>query len=366
MKTLHILISILFLIKFNTNAQTTIGADTVFALVQNMPSFPGGDVELSSFLTKNFDFSKIIKEEKCFYTLIIGKTGEIVNVNKLKGDPDNEQQIISILKKTSGKWSPPSQNGHSVIVIQPVTIQVSKNQITVKTLSTPLPVKGYSGDQVGDYIPPRFPNGIKALSTYAQTYMNYPNSALEQGIQGVVNTVIYINKEGKVKLVRANGVNVEFNNEAKRVLKLSPNWEPGSKNGIVIDTMVNMKVYFCLEKADPKVTENDICIIMYSEPLKPEDFEKSEREQKQRKVKLENAKKLNEEGSVLLKEKHFEEALEKFNEAIRIAGNLNAFLYNRGLTYLNLKQDNKAKEDFLEAYRQGDEDSGKIYNDLFK
>ena len=75
---------------------------------------------------------------------------------------------------------------------------------------------------------------------------------------------------------------------------------------------------------------------------------------------------MNEEGSVLLKEKHFDEALEKFNEAILLAGNINAFLFNRGLTYLNLKQDDKAREDFLEAYRQGDEDSGKIYNDLFK
>jgi tetratricopeptide (TPR) repeat protein len=127
-----------------------------------------------------------------------------------------------------------------------------------------------------------------------------------------------------------------------------------------------LKVYYCLEKADPKAAENDICIVVYRQPLTKDDFEKDSQEQKKQHVKMVNAKKLNEEGSALLNEKRFEEALEKFNAAILIKGNVNAFLYNRGLTYLNMKQDDKAKADFLEAYRKGDEDSGKIYNDLFK
>jgi len=216
------------------------------------------------------------------------------------------------------------------------------------------------------YTPPQFPKGPKEFSVYAQKYINYPQTALQQEITGVVEVTMYINKEGKVKLVRTSGNNVEFNNETKRVLKLSPNWEPGLRNAIAIDTMINLKVYYCLEKANPKATGNDICIIVYKEPLKMEDFDKIEKEEKEWAIKMDKAKKLNEEGSILLKSKQFEEALKKFNEAIELGGHKNAFLYNRGLTYLNLKQDDKAKADFLEAYRQGDEDSGKIYNDLFK
>ncbi len=216
------------------------------------------------------------------------------------------------------------------------------------------------------YAPPKFPKGPKEFSMYAQKYINYPQALLNQKITGSVDVTMYINKEGKVKLVRTSGSNIEFNNETKRVLKLSSNWEPGLRNGIAIDTMLNLKVFYCLEKADPNATENDICIIVYNQPMTIDDLEKDKIEEKQRSVKMTNAKKLNEEGSVLLKDKHFEEALDKFNQAILIMGNINVFLYNRGLAYLNLKQDDKAKADFLEAYRQGDEDSGKIYNDLFK
>jgi tetratricopeptide (TPR) repeat protein len=218
----------------------------------------------------------------------------------------------------------------------------------------------------GSYVPPKFPKGPKEFSTYAQRHIKYPQSAYNQRITGIVDVTMYINKEGKVKLAKTTGSNMDFNNETKRVLKLSPNWEPGLKNGNPIDTMVSLKVFYCFGKVDSTATENDICILIYQVPYSPESEEKFLIEEKQRHVKMTNAKKLNEEGSILLKEKHFEEALEKFNEAIRIAGNVNAFLFNRGLTYLNLKQDDKAREDFLEAYRQGDEDSGKIYNDLFK
>lgn len=216
------------------------------------------------------------------------------------------------------------------------------------------------------YVPPKFPNGPKEFSTYAQKYINYPVTASGERVQGTVDVTIYINKAGKVKLVRTAGSNVEFNNETKRVLKLSSNWEPGLRNGAAIDTMLTLKVFYCLEKDDPNATENDICIIVYRQPMTMDDFEKDKIEEKQRYVKMTNAKKLNEEGSQFMQSKQYEEAIKKFSEAILIAGNVNSFLYNRGLAYLNLKQDDKAKADFLEAYRKGDEDSGKIYNDLFK
>lgn len=216
------------------------------------------------------------------------------------------------------------------------------------------------------YIPPKYPTGPKEFSIYAQKYIIYPQTALEQQKTGTVDVTIYINKEGKVKLVRTAGNNVEFNNETKRVLKLSPNWTPGSRNNVPIDTMISLKVYYCMEKENPEATENDVCIVVYHESINPSDFEKMEKEDKERAIKSEKAKKLNEEGSILMQEKKFEEAVKKFTEAITLAGMRNIYLYNRGLAYLNLKQDDKAREDFLEAYRKGDEDSGKIYNDLFK
>jgi hypothetical protein len=98
-----------------------------------------------------------------------------------------------------------------------------------------------------NYVPPEFINGKAELSKYAIKYIRYPLSLVEQGVSGIVNVTMCINKAGKVKYVNATGRTPEFNSEAKRVLKLSPDWEPGRKDGIPTDTMINLKVFFLLE-----------------------------------------------------------------------------------------------------------------------
>lgn len=243
---------------------------------------------------------------------------------------------------------------------------MNKLLILISTLSL-FTVNTFSQTEIPkNYIPPEFKGGSEAFGAYASKYINYPQTEFEKGITGTVNTTLFINKEGKVKLVKTVGDNLSFNNETKRVLKLSDKWVPGQRNGAVIDTMINLDVYFSIGKANSKATKNDIVIVLYQETIKITDVEKLEIEEKEKAKKEETAIKLNEEGSVLLNAKKFDEALKKFNEAIKLGGNRNAFLYNRGLTYLNLKDDEKASADFLEAYRRGDLDAGKIYNDLFK
>ncbi|MES2397869.1 MAG: energy transducer TonB [Bacteroidota bacterium] len=221
-------------------------------------------------------------------------------------------------------------------------------------------------DSAIKYTPPIFSNDHKALGKYVAKYIQYPRFAIDQGISDVVNATIYINKEGRVKFVNTLGKTPAFNAEAKRVLRLTPNWQPAFKNGVPIDTVVNQRVFFSLQKTNPEVKEEDIFIVIYREPLSNAEINYMIRNDEERTKKNNLAKKLNEEGSALLQLKKFDEALVKFNGAIEKGGNLNPYLYNRGLTYLNLNQDDKARADFLEAYRQGDEDSGKVYNDLFK
>lgn len=135
MKQLFILSIILILTKYNVFGQSKskIDSNTVFMLVDNMPKFPGGDAKLSEFLTSNFEFSKETKVERCFYAIIIGKEGKVVNVEKLKGDSLNEEKLKSTLKKTSGMWSPPTHNGHNLLVQQNLTIDLSSKKIIVKT-----------------------------------------------------------------------------------------------------------------------------------------------------------------------------------------------------------------------------------------
>lgn len=132
MKAFIILTSLLVFTNIHLIAQTPsqIDSNEVFVLVEKMPKFPGGYIKFNEFLTSNFDFSKEIKPEKCFYELTVGKTGEVLSVVKLKGDIKNEEQITNVLKMTSGKWTTPSQNGHPVNVKLIITIEILKKQIS--------------------------------------------------------------------------------------------------------------------------------------------------------------------------------------------------------------------------------------------
>lgn len=242
------------------------------------------------------------------------------------------------------------------IIILLLTLISITTQVTAQT------------EVMNTYTSPEFPGGFKEFAKYAGTYINYPHPEMEKKITGVVKATLFINKEGKVKFVNTVGSNLSFNNEAKRVLKLSDKWVPGKRNEIAIDTMIHFNVYFSIDKTNPNATDNDIEILLYFEMIQMTDMDikKEEEAEHEKNLLVKRAIKLNEEGSELLKSKQFDEAIKKFDEAIKLGGNRNAFLFNRGLAYLNLNNDEKASADFLEAYRKGDAEAGKIYNDLFK
>jgi len=226
-------------------------------------------------------------------------------------------------------------------------------------------------NDTSNYMPPKFIGGTSAFEKYAGKYISYPKNLADSSIVGEVNATIYINKSGKVKFVNAIGNIPAFNSEVKRVFKLMPDWEPGLKNGEPIDTMIFQRVVFSIKRNGVTIdsipaTKNDITIVSWTREIPIQELSESIAKSRARQEKLDNAFFLNEEGIKLFKQKKYNEALVEFNYAIKNGGNINLFLYNRGLTYLNLNEYEKAKADFLEAYRQGDEEAGKVYNELFK
>ncbi len=79
---------------------------------------------------------------------------------------------------------------------------------------------------------PAFPGGTAALMKYIQEHLNYPQSAIENRIQGRVYIEFYIESDGKISDAKVKrGVSEELNAEALRILKSMPNWIPGTING---------------------------------------------------------------------------------------------------------------------------------------
>jgi TonB family protein len=79
---------------------------------------------------------------------------------------------------------------------------------------------------------PKFPGGESAMLTYIATNVKYPENARKNGLQDKVFVQFNVSKEGKLSDFKIKqGKYEELNNEAIRVIKSMPDWEPSKLDG---------------------------------------------------------------------------------------------------------------------------------------
>ena len=90
------------------------------------------------------------------------------------------------------------------------------------------------------YESPRFPGGDKAVMDFIKRNMSYPQSAKEKGVEGRVVVSFYVETDGSLtNLSIAKSADSRLNEEALRIIKKMPKWEPGQFRG----KNVRMKYY---------------------------------------------------------------------------------------------------------------------------
>ncbi len=97
------------------------------------------------------------------------------------------------------------------------------------------------------YRNPEFPGGDKELLNYISNNLKYPESAKENGISGRVSLLLTINEKGEiadVKIIR--GICPELDEEAVRLVKAMPKWEPGYENGKAKTSYLMLPINFKL------------------------------------------------------------------------------------------------------------------------
>lgn len=94
---------------------------------------------------------------------------------------------------------------------------------------------------------PEYRGGSKALSMFLASRLRYPAKARENRTQGKVYVGFVIEKNGSLSDLRIiRGIGSGCDEEALRVLKLSPNWKPGTVKGIPVRTSYIQPVSFQL------------------------------------------------------------------------------------------------------------------------
>lgn len=102
----------------------------VFDVVEQMPSFKGGDAALMEWLSKNIKYPVIAEENgiqgRVVATFVVERDGSITDVKIVKSvDPSLDKEAIRVLKAMP-KWIPGRQNGQPVRVkyTVPVTFRL--------------------------------------------------------------------------------------------------------------------------------------------------------------------------------------------------------------------------------------------------
>ncbi len=95
---------------------------------------------------------------------------------------------------------------------------------------------------------PEFPGGRGALMKYLATNIKYPPYAKEAGIQGRVFINFVVERDGSITAVKVlRGIGGGCDEEAVRVVKNMPKWQPGMQRGKPVRVSFNLPVKFTLQ-----------------------------------------------------------------------------------------------------------------------
>jgi protein TonB len=80
--------------------------------------------------------------------------------------------------------------------------------------------------------PAEFPGGLDGWRRYLERNLNYPESAQDNGTQGVVRVQFIVDRDGNISEVQSlNDPGDGLADEAVRIIKKGPKWKPAEQNG---------------------------------------------------------------------------------------------------------------------------------------
>jgi periplasmic protein TonB len=93
-----------------------------------------------------------------------------------------------------------------------------------------------------------FPGGEALMGEFLRKNIKYPPMARESGIQGRVYVEFIVYKDGTIGDVKIRrGVSPELDEEALRVVKMMPKWEPGKQRGKPVTCRFTLPINFKLQ-----------------------------------------------------------------------------------------------------------------------
>jgi protein TonB len=94
---------------------------------------------------------------------------------------------------------------------------------------------------------PNPPGGMSGWNKYLSENLKYPTQARRMGVEGSVILVFVINTDGSIQDVEVlRGIGGGCDEEAIKIVKNAPKWEPGKQRGRAVRTRMRLPIRFKL------------------------------------------------------------------------------------------------------------------------
>jgi TonB family protein len=182
-----------------------------------------------------------------------------VPITKAEMDLINPSQIASINvikdKSATDSYGVKATNGVIIIVTK-------GKESNIKQL-----FGNYSEQMVE--VMPQFPGGQQALNDFLAGVIEYPAEAVKKNIQGRVMVTFTVKSDGTVGNAKiSQGIHPLLDNEAIRVVNMSPNWTPGKYKGLPVTASYTIPVQFALDGG--KLDKQKVMAEMKAPPQRPD------------------------------------------------------------------------------------------------
>jgi len=121
--------------------------------------------------------------------------------------------------------------------------------VTPKKNTSPM-TEDNRGYYTNTEIMPGYPGGYNSMSTYFDNNIEYPQAALDNGIEGTVDVNFAVDENGKLSSpkVVSKKLGYGLEDEALKLVAQMPTWTPGKMKGKNVKTYFTLPVKFQLEQ----------------------------------------------------------------------------------------------------------------------
>jgi TonB family protein len=216
--------------------------DIVYKNPEIIAKFINGDEAFDEWLkSRSASISKLKSdsvEMDINLNLVINKAGKISKIAKVStSNPKIVEAIGTVFSDFSGYIPATVEN---IPVDSELNLHLMLSKDGLKSFSEKPSDVYLNVDQM-----PVFPGGLKAMRVFLAMNVKYPKQAIQNKIHGKVYVNFVVDELGDVTNVKIiKGASWILEDEALRVIKLMPKWEPGRMEGKAVKVSYTVPINF--------------------------------------------------------------------------------------------------------------------------